>query len=176
MSNLHTELVHWYKQNKRNLVFRINQDPYRVWISEIMAQQTQIDTLIPYYERWMQHYPSLVDLFNAKEEDLLHLWEGLGYYSRVRNIQKAAQQIKNEHASRFPNTIDAILTLAGVGEYTAAAIAAICFNAKHAAIDGNVKRVMSRLYLWDETILKQAFKHQIKNVIETWMEDVNPGD
>ena len=120
--------------------------------------------------------PSLVDLFNAKEEDLLHLWEGLGYYSRVRNIQKAAQQIINEHASRFPNTFDAILTLAGVGEYTAAAIAAICFNAKHAAIDGNVKRVMSRLYLWDETILKHAFKLRIKNSIEVWMEEVNPGD
>ncbi len=176
MSKLHIDLVNWYNQNKRNLAFRLNQDPYRVWISEIMAQQTQIDTLIPYYERWMHQYPILSDLFVAEEEDLYRLWEGLGYYSRVRNIQKAALQIKNEYASIFPNTKDAIQTLPGIGDYTAAAIASICFNEKQAAIDGNVKRVMSRLFLWDETILRKEFNKQIKNKIETWMNDVNPGD
>lgn len=176
MSKLHIDLVNWYIQNKRNLAFRMNQDPYRVWISEIMAQQTQIDTLIPYYERWMNQYPSLSDLFVAEEEDLYRLWEGLGYYSRVRNIQKAAQQIKDEHASSFPNTKESIQTLAGIGDYTAAAIASICFNEKQAAIDGNVKRVMSRLFLLDETILKKEFILQIKHRIETWMEEVNPGD
>ena len=176
MSKLHIDLVNWYNLNKRNLAFRLNQDPYRVWISEIMAQQTQIDTLIPYYERWMHQYPSLSDLFVAEEEDLYRLWEGLGYYSRVRNIQKAALQIKHDHASIFPNTKDTIQTLSGIGDYTAAAIASICFNEKQAAIDGNVKRVMSRLFLWDETILKKDFNKQIKNMIETWMNDVNPGD
>ena len=176
MSELHIDLVHWYNLNKRDLAFRANQDPYRVWISEIMAQQTQIDTLLPYYERWMNQYPSLNDLYIAEEEDLYRLWEGLGYYSRVRNIHKAALQIKEEHASIFPNTKESIQTLAGIGDYTAAAIASICFNEKQAAIDGNVKRVMSRLFLLDETSLKKDFNKQIKNKIETWMDDVNPGD
>lgn len=176
MSKLHIDLVNWYKHNKRNLAFRVNQDPYRVWISEIMAQQTQIDTLIPYYERWMRQYPSLTELIGAKEEDLYRLWEGLGYYSRVRNIQKAALQIQNEHQSVFPNTKEAIQTLAGIGDYTAAAIASICFNEKQAAIDGNVKRVMSRLFMLDEIVMKKDFTLQIKEKIETWMEDVNPGD
>ena len=176
MSKLHIDLVHWYNSNKRDLPFRVNQDPYRVWISEIMAQQTQIDTLIPYYERWMNQYPSLNDLYIAEEEDLYRLWEGLGYYSRVRNIHKAALQIKEKHASIFPNTKESIQTLAGIGDYTAAAIASICFNEKQAAIDGNVKRVMSRLFLLDETSLKKDFNKQIKDKIETWMDDVNPGD
>lgn len=176
MSKLHIDLVHWYSSNKRDLPFRVNQDPYRVWISEIMAQQTQIDTLIPYYERWMNQYPSLNDLYIAEEEDLYRLWEGLGYYSRVRNIHKAALQIKEEHASIFPNTKESIQTLAGIGDYTAAAIASICFNEKQAAIDGNVKRVMSRLFLLDETSLKKDFNKQIKDKIETWMDDVSPGD
>jgi A/G-specific adenine glycosylase len=176
MSKLHIDLVQWYKQNKRDLAFRANQDPYRIWISEIMAQQTQIDTLLPYYERWMHRYPDLKALFVAEEEDLYRLWEGLGYYSRVKNIQKAAQQIRNDHQSTFPKTKEAIQTLAGIGDYTAAAIASICFNEKQAAIDGNVKRVMSRLFLWDETILRKEFNKQIKNKIETWMNDVNPGD
>lgn len=176
MSKLHIDLVQWYKQNKRDLAFRANQDPYRIWISEIMAQQTQIDTLLPYYERWMHRYPDLKALFVAEEEDLYRLWEGLGYYSRVKNIQKAAQQIRNDHQSTFPKTKEAIQTLAGIGDYTAAAIASICFNEKQAAIDGNVKRVMSRLFLLDETILKKSFTSQIKVKIETWMEDVNPGD
>ena len=163
MSELHIDLVHWYNSNKRDLPFRVNQDPYRVWISEIMAQQTQIDTLLPYYERWMNQYPSLNDLYIAEEEDLYRLWEGLGYYSRVRNIHKAALQIKVEHASIFPNTKESIQTLAGIGDYTAAAIASICFNEKQAAIDGNVKRVMSRLFLLDETSLKKDFNKQIKD-------------
>lgn len=176
MSKLHIDLVHWYNSNKRDLPFRVNQDPYRVWISEIMAQQTQIDTLLPYYERWMNQYPSLNDLYIAEEEDLYRLWEGLGYYSRVRNIHKAALQIKEEHASIFPNTKESIQTLAGIGDYTAAAIASICFNEKQVAIDGNVKRVMSRLFLLDETSLKKDFNKQIKDKIETWMDDVSPGD
>ena len=176
MLELHIELVRWYTQNKRSLPFRKNQDPYRVWISEIMAQQTQIDTLIPYYERWMQKYPSLDELMVAEEEELYHLWEGLGYYSRVKNIQKAALQIKHNYNALFPSTKAEIQTLAGIGDYTSAAIASICFYEKQAAIDGNVKRVMSRLFLWDETILKKDFYHQVKQTIESWMNDVNPGD
>ena len=176
MSKLHLDLVNWYSHNKRALTFRMNQDPYRVWISEIMAQQTQIDTLIPYYNRWMEHYPRLSDLFDAEEENLYRLWEGLGYYSRVRNILKAAHQIKNEYQGVFPNAKESIQQLSGIGDYTASAIASICFNEKRAAIDGNVKRVMSRLFLLDETELKKEFILIIKQKIETWMEDVNPGD
>ena len=176
MSKPHIDLVNWYTRNKRDLAFRLNKDPYRIWISEIMAQQTQIDTLIPYYNRWMEQYPTLNDLFVAEEDDLYRLWEGLGYYSRVRNIQKAALQIKHEHDGIFPHSKERILQLSGIGDYTSAAIASICFDEKQAAIDGNVKRVMSRLFLLDETELKKEFTQIIKQKIETWMEDVSPGD
>lgn len=168
------KLVQWYLENKRDLPFRINQDPYRVWISEIMAQQTQIDTLIPYYERWMNQYPTLEHLSLSEDEELYRLWEGLGYYSRVKNIKKAALIIKQDFNNVFPNTKEDIEKLPGIGDYTSSAIASICFNEKTAAIDGNVKRVMSRLYTLDENLDKKYFYTFVKSQIEKWMNSVEP--
>ena len=168
------KLVQWYLENKRELPFRKNQDPYRVWISEIMAQQTQIDTLIPYYERWMNQYPTLDDLSIAEDEDLYRLWEGLGYYSRVRNIKKAAIMINQDFNNTFPKSKSEIESLPGIGDYTSSAIASICFNEKVAAIDGNVKRVMSRLYTLDENSDKKYFYTFVKTQIEEWMHHVEP--
>jgi len=141
-----------------------------------MAQQTQIDTLIPFYQRWMTRYPDIRALSEADEKDLFKLWEGLGYYSRVRNIHKTASVLMTEHAGRFPSDIDSIRKLPGIGPYTAAAIASICFDQKVAAIDGNVKRVMSRLYMLDEFELKKDFTQTITQTIQSWMEDVSPNE
>ncbi|MDP3446303.1 MAG: A/G-specific adenine glycosylase, partial [Ignavibacteria bacterium] len=157
MQYIEHKLVQWYLENKRDLPFRKNQDPYRVWISEIMAQQTQIDTLLPYYNRWMKQYPTLDDLIISDDDDLYRLWEGLGYYSRVRNIKKASLLLASHFNHNFPTNKKEIETLPGIGDYTSSAIASICFNEKTAAIDGNVKRVMSRLFLLDEQEKKKEF-------------------
>lgn len=174
MQNIEHKLVQWYLEHKRELPFRVNQDPYRVWISEIMAQQTQIDTLIPYYERWMSKYPTLNDLVISEDDDLYKLWEGLGYYSRVRNIKKASILLANEFNLSFPTNKKDIETLPGIGDYTSSAIASICFNEKTAAIDGNVKRVISRLFCIEESDNKKLFYNFTKTTIESWMNNVQP--
>ncbi len=174
MQNIEHKLAHWYLEHKRELPFRLNQDPYRVWISEIMAQQTQIDTLIPYYERWMSKYPTLNDLVISEDDDLYKLWEGLGYYSRVRNIKKASLMLANEFNLSFPTNKKDIEKLPGIGDYTSSAIASICFNEKTAAIDGNVKRVISRLFCIEESDDKKIFYNFTKSTIESWMEHVEP--
>lgn len=174
MQNIEHKLVQWYLENKRDLPFRKNKDPYRVWISEIMAQQTQIDTLLPYYNRWMSQYPTLDELIVSDDDDLYRLWEGLGYYSRVRNIKKASLILANEYNLNFPTQKKDIERLPGIGDYTSSAIASICFNEKTAAIDGNVKRVMSRLFMLDEQANKKEFTPKVKSIIESWMENVEP--
>jgi A/G-specific adenine glycosylase len=139
-----------------------------------MAQQTQIDTLIPYYERWMHKYPTLNDLIISEDEELYKLWEGLGYYSRVKNIKKASLLLAKDFNQTFPTNKKDIETLPGIGDYTSSAIASICFNEKTAAIDGNVKRVMSRLFCMEESDDKKLFYNFTKLTIETWMEQVEP--
>jgi len=169
-------LVEWYSKNKRDLPFRLNQDPYRVWISEMMAQQTQIETLLPYYTRWMKTFPTLEACARAQETDILQAWAGLGYYSRARNIHKTAQIIYHDYHGQFPNSAQQLQKLPGIGPYSAAAIASICFQENVAAIDGNVKRVLSRLFLWDETLLKRSFETNLRNIISQWMHTENPSD
>ena len=120
--------------------------PYYIWISEIMLQQTQVQTVIPYYERFLDWFPTVKDLAEAPEEKLLKAWEGLGYYSRVRNMQKAAQQIMNDFNGQFPDTYENIAKLKGIGPYTAGAISSIAFGLPEPAVDGNVMRVMARLF------------------------------
>lgn len=143
---LQDELLYWYDNRKRDLPWRLNQDPYRIWVSEIMLQQTQVVTVIPYFERFMTWFPNIKALAEAPEDRLLKAWEGLGYYSRVRNMQKAAQQITTDFAGEMPNDIEAISTLKGIGPYTAGAISSIAFDLPEPAIDGNVMRVYSRLF------------------------------
>ncbi|MCZ0718120.1 A/G-specific adenine glycosylase [Aerococcus kribbianus] len=144
-ANFQADLLTWYDQNKRQLPWRMDPTPYHVWVSEIMLQQTQVDTVIPYYQHFLQRFPTIESLAEAQEADLMKAWEGLGYYSRVRNMQTAAQTVVKEFAGQFPQTYDEIIQLKGIGPYTAAAIASIAFNEAKAAVDGNAMRVYSRL-------------------------------
>jgi A/G-specific adenine glycosylase len=139
-------LLKWFSENARDLPWRRASDPYAIWISEIMLQQTQVKTVIPYYERWMREVPDVRTLARLPAERLHKLWEGLGYYTRVRNLQRAAILIKERHGGRFPDALDQILALPGVGRYTAGAIASIAFNQAAPILDGNVTRVLCRLF------------------------------
>ncbi len=139
-------LLAWFEANKRDLPFRADPTPYHVWLSEIMLQQTRVAAVLPYYHRFLAALPTVQDLANCPEEQLHKLWEGLGYYSRVRNLQKAAVQICTQHGGALPADYDALLALSGIGEYTAGAIGSICFGLPVPAVDGNVLRVFARLY------------------------------
>ena len=144
-SQLPDRLLPWYKQHKRELPWRQDREPYHVWLSEIMLQQTRVEAVRGYYARFLQALPTVEALAQAPAEQLNKLWEGLGYYSRVRNLQKAAQQIMELHGGQFPRQYDQIRALAGIGDYTAGAIGSICFDWPTPAVDGNVLRVCSRL-------------------------------
>jgi A/G-specific adenine glycosylase len=137
------QLIRWYERHRRDLPWRNTSDPYAIWVSEIMLQQTRVAAVIPYYQRFLERFPRLQDLVSASETEVLSLWSGLGYYSRARNLQKAARQIVE--AGAFPRDYSSIRHLAGVGDYTAAAVASIAYGLPHAAIDGNVRRVVMRL-------------------------------
>jgi A/G-specific adenine glycosylase len=139
-------LLRWYATHARALPWRGARDPYRVWISEIMLQQTQVDTVIPYYRRWLKRFPTLKALAAAPLRDVLALWEGLGYYSRARNLHRAAQRVLADFGGRLPQTVAELRTLPGIGRYTAGAIASIAFNQDVAVLDGNVKRVLARVF------------------------------
>ena len=139
-------LLDWFAASARDLPWRRTRDPYATWVSEIMLQQTQVKTVIPYWERWMRELPTIESLAGATPETIHKLWEGLGYYTRVRNMQKAAQHLCANHGGRFPDQFDAILALPGIGRYTAGAIASIAFNQPAPILDGNVIRVLARLH------------------------------
>jgi A/G-specific adenine glycosylase len=139
-------LLKWYRANARDLPWRRTTRPYPIWVSEIMLQQTQVATVIPYWKRWMKALPSTKALAEAPEEQVLKLWEGLGYYRRARNLQKSAQRIVNELGGRFPKTHEEVLRLPGVGPYTAGAICSIAFNHPAPIVDGNAIRVLTRVF------------------------------
>ncbi|HTI69259.1 MAG TPA: A/G-specific adenine glycosylase [Candidatus Limnocylindria bacterium] len=139
-------LLAWFATSARDLPWRRTENPYGIWISEIMLQQTQVATVIPYWERWMRQLPTVADLAKAKIDTVLKLWEGLGYYRRARNLHQAASQILEQHGGQFPRDFAAILDLPGVGPYTAGAVASIAFNQAAPILDGNVMRVLSRIY------------------------------
>jgi A/G-specific adenine glycosylase len=158
MSAFSGDLVRWYRQHARDLPWRQTRDPYRIWVSEIMLQQTQVDTVIPYYHRFFERFPTMRDLAEAPTDDVLKAWEGLGYYSRGRNLQKAAQEVMALYDGRMPDDPVALRALPGIGEYTVGAIASIAFGRPVAAVDGNVLRVVSRIAAWDHDIAKPAAK------------------
>jgi A/G-specific adenine glycosylase len=145
LTHFRKRLLSWFAEFQRDLPWRHSKDPYRIWLSEIMLQQTRVAAAIPYFERFLERFPDVGTLANASEEDVLRHWAGLGYYSRARNLQKAARQIVAEHNSQFPNSADAALALAGIGAYTAAAILSIAHGKQLAVLDGNVARVIARL-------------------------------
>ena len=147
---LQKKLLNWYEDEKRELPWHNNRDPYRILVSEFMLQQTQVKMVIPYFERWIKSFPTLQKLAEARESTVLKHWEGLGYYSRARNLRKAAQKIQQEYSGKVPESINEIMKLPGVGRYTAGAVLSIAFGQKVPVLDGNVKRVLSRLFLLKE--------------------------
>ena len=147
MSDFSSSLVRWFKTHGRhNLPWQKNVTPYRVWVSEIMLQQTQVKTVIPYFEKFMKRFPSVDDLSSASADQVLHLWTGMGYYARARNLHKTAKVIANEHDGLFPKTVDELVKLPGIGRSTAGAILALSMNKRAPILDGNVKRVLARFY------------------------------
>ncbi len=155
----------WYRANARALPWRADTEPYHVWLSEIMLQQTRVEAVIGYYNRFLAALPTVRELAAVNEEALLKLWEGLGYYSRARNLKKAAEVIVNELGGAFPATYEEILSLPGVGPYTAGAIASICFEQPAPAVDGNVLRVFARLTRFGESIDTDAAKKQVREAL-----------
>lgn len=162
-------LLKWYDDNKRDLPWRRDREPYHVWISEIMLQQTRIEAVMRYYARFMEALPSVQSLSEVDDDALLKLWEGLGYYSRARNLKKAAQKIVSDYDGRFPTTYAQIMGLPGIGEYTAGAIASLCFDEKVPAVDGNVLRVIARIQGSRKNVLlpqtKKEITEQLKRII-----------
>ncbi len=165
-------LLEWYDRAHRDLPWRRTQDPYAIWVSEIMLQQTRVATVIPYYERFLSVFPNPAALANAGEEQLLGAWAGLGYYSRVRNMQRAAQQMPE---GVFPRTWDEIRELPGVGEYTAAAVGSIAFGLPHAAVDGNVLRVLSRVTNEAGDIGSAVVRERLRATAEELLDRERPG-
>lgn len=169
-------LLQWYDSEKRDLPWRESLDPYRIWLSEIILQQTRVDQGMPYYERFLETFPTVVSLAEASEDMVLKLWEGLGYYSRARNLHATAKYVSKELNGQFPNTHSGLLKLKGVGPYTAAAIGSIAFNLPVAAVDGNVYRVLARYFGIAESIDENNGKNQISDIAQSILNTKRPGD
>ncbi len=176
MASLATELLDWYDQKARVLPWRSDPTPYHVWLSEIMLQQTRVQAAISYYERFLKELPTVQDLAQADEETLLKLWEGLGYYSRVRNMQKAARQIEEQYHGQIPSDPKELRTLSGIGEYTAGAIASIAFRVPAPAVDGNVLRVFSRLNADPVDVTDPKVKAAVTEQVMREQDPKRPGD
>lgn len=159
-------IVSWYRENKRQLAWRENVSAYRVWVSEIMLQQTRVEAVKPFYERFLKELPTVKDLAETEEDKLLKLWEGLGYYNRVRNMQKAAVQVMEEFHGEFPKTYEEVLSLSGIGNYTAGAICSFAYGIPKPAVDGNVLRVISRVIASEEDIMKPAVRTKIEYMLD----------
>ena len=158
-------LLSWYEGHARILPWREQPEPYRVWVSEIMLQQTRVEAVKPYFHRFMSALPQISDLAQVEEDRLLKLWEGLGYYNRARNLKKAAQILVNEYQGQLPKSCEALLKLPGIGSYTAGAIASIAYDIPVPAVDGNVLRVISRVLGSREDISKQSVKRKMERLL-----------
>ncbi len=167
MNRFARQVLKWFDEHGRhNLPWQENRTPYRVWLSEIMLQQTQVSTVIPYYQRFMQEFPDVQSLAAADTDRVLHLWTGLGYYARARNLHKAAQQVATQHDGQFPNTVTELETLPGIGRSTAGAIIALASNKRATILDGNVKRVLTRYHAINGWPEKTAIKQQLWEVAD----------
>lgn len=176
LSRIAEPLLSWFSEHKRELPWRENRDPYRIWVSEIMLQQTRVEAVKPYFRRFMDRLPDLHALAHAPEETLLKLWEGLGYYNRVRNLQKAALQVEEDYGGRMPASYEELLKLTGIGSYTAGAIASIAFGLPYPAVDGNVLRVLSRLRRDNRLINDTKVKALVERELRAVMPADAPGD
>jgi A/G-specific adenine glycosylase len=173
---LRRELLQWWDSNKVDLPWRHTRDPYAIWVAEIMLQQTQIVTVIPYYLRWLERFPNVQLLANASLNDVLKAWEGLGYYSRARNLHTAAQTVVSKFEGQIPNNVDQLLKLKGIGRYTAGAIASIAFSQPVPVLDGNVIRVLSRLYDLDADVSTTATKNDLWQIAGELVPAKRPGE
>ncbi|MET3698731.1 A/G-specific DNA-adenine glycosylase [Bacillus oleivorans] len=167
-------LVNWYEAEKRDLPWRRTNDPYKIWVSEVMLQQTRVDTVIPYYNRFLEKFPTLQDFAEAQEDEILKAWEGLGYYSRVRNLQSAVREVAEIYEGRVPENIDEFQALKGVGPYTAGAVMSIAFNKPEPAVDGNVMRVFSRIFSIEEDIAKPKTRKLFEELVKEVIDPENP--
>jgi A/G-specific adenine glycosylase len=169
-------LLHWYGINKRSMPWRESRDPYHIWLSEVMLQQTQVATVIPYYLRFLKQYPTLNDLADARDEDVLKLWEGLGYYRRCHNFMAAVRKACSDHQGHVPDNPDEFLKLPGVGPYTTAAVMSIAYGHQLPVVDGNVIRVVTRYDCIEGEPGKTAVRQRIHRRMEELMPDHEPGD
>lgn len=176
MSSIAPPLLAWYDRVAADLPWRRTHDPYRVWLSEIMLQQTQVETVIPYYERFLAAFPTVETLANAPLDDVLKHWEGLGYYSRARNLHRAAQRVAREMDGQFPATAEALEQLPGIGRYTAGAISSIAFGQRAPVLDGNVIRVFARLTDLNDDVTQNAVKIKLWELAEEWLPAERAGD
>lgn len=175
MNTFTSKLLVWYNINQRDLPWRHSKNPYAIWLSEVILQQTRVAQGLPYYERFLATFPTVNDLANAHEDQVLKLWQGLGYYSRARNLHKAAKVIANTYKGSFPTSYNELLTLPGVGPYTASAIASICGNEPKAVVDGNVYRVLARYFDIDLPINKPDGMRYLKELAQSVMNTKIPG-
>lgn len=176
LQQLTIPLLEWYRSNARDLPWRHTNDPYRIWVSEIMLQQTRVAAVLGYYDRFLNEFPTVFDLAEADEQRLLKVWEGLGYYSRVRNMQKAAKQVVEHFNGVFPQSYEELISLCGIGEYTAGAIASAAFGVRVPAVDGNVLRVLSRIMEDEGDIsnskVKKQFRDRLAEILPTHSEEM----
>jgi A/G-specific adenine glycosylase len=168
------ELHEWFYQNRRDFPWRVDPTPYRVWISEVMLQQTRASVVIPYFERWMELFPDVKTLAEAPLEKVIKAWEGLGYYSRARNLHRGAKEILERFQGHIPSSREDLQSIRGIGPYTVGAILSFGFKERAPAVDGNVTRVISRLYLIEENVSKQAVKKKITGVVEEILDEKMP--
>jgi A/G-specific adenine glycosylase len=169
-------IIDWYDKNKRNLPWRTTKSAYVIWLSEIILQQTRVDQGLPYFEKFVNHYPSVYELANAEEQNILNDWQGLGYYSRARNLHKTAKEVVEIYQGKFPETYTELLKLTGIGPYTAAAIASFAFNEVKAVVDGNVYRVLSRVYDIEEAIDSTQGKKTFELLANELINKKNPAN
>ena len=171
--NLANLLIDWFIKNKRDLPWRHTTDPYKIWLSEIILQQTRVEQGLPYYNNLVSRYPSIKSLSKAKDDDVMKLWQGLGYYSRARNLLFTARDLNENYKSKFPETFEEIKKLKGIGDYTAAAIASFAFNLKHPVLDGNVYRFITRLYGIETPIDKAETKSSVMTLLNELIAGIN---
>ena len=174
--NFTSQIDNWYSKNKRDLPWRKNKDPYSVWLSEIILQQTKIQQGLPYYTKFIDKYPDVFSLANALEHDILKLWEGLGYYSRARNLHKTAKIVALDFDGIFPTTFLQLLKLPGIGKYTASAISSICYEERQAVLDGNVFRLLSRYFDIDTPINSSLGIKSFERLSYKLLPKINIGD
>jgi A/G-specific adenine glycosylase len=176
MDDFNLLIIKWYRQNKRNLPWRITKDPYKIWLSEVILQQTKVSQGLDYYVKFCNNYPTVFDLAKANEQNILSDWQGLGYYSRARNLHNAAKNIVSEHQGEFPKDYAKILRLKGVGEYTAAAIVSFAYDLPYAVVDGNVFRVLSRIFDISIPIDSSEGKKAFYELANTLLNKSNPSE